>query len=99
MKHRLLFLMGLLLIANTPSESRADGSPIRTITYKPDQAIIIHGALLTVTQIRFHQNERILTIESGDSAAWMISIDPQLPHLLYIEPMIFFMVAEQFVIG
>ena len=74
-----------LCAQSTPMAYSTD-SRIRHITYQDNNVVPIAGRTLTTTHIVFDKQERVLDIEGGDSAAWMVTYHPELPNMVFVKP-------------
>lgn len=72
---------------NNPSAYISDAR-IKKVLYQENNVIPINGVTFTSTQVQFGNNERILDIEGGDTAAWMVTYHPELANMLFIKPTI-----------
>lgn len=70
---------------NTPHADARDAR-IRHVSYQDNNVVPIAGRTLTTTQIVFNQQERVLDIEGGDSAAWMVTYHPALANMVFVKP-------------
>lgn len=93
MKKCILSLIIFSIITATNAQnnpiSLASDARIKKVFYQENNVIPIHGMTFTTTQIQFGNNEKILDIEGGDSAAWMVTYHQELPNMLFIKPTIF----------
>jgi len=83
-----LALMGttsMTMAQNTPNADPHDAR-IRHVAYQDNNVVPIAGRTLTTTQIVFDKQERVLDIEGGDFAAWMVTYHPELPNMVFVKP-------------
>ncbi len=76
----LFVLFGVALAASYPN--------VKRIPFIKNQVIAINASTFTVTEIQFNQQEKILSIQNGDIAAWTIDVSKILPNTLFIKPTI-----------
>lgn len=83
----ILFIVsiGSVYATITPQRLSTD-SRIEVVPYSPYNVVNVFGSTFTNTQIIFSKNEFIENVQSGDLAAWTISISKQLPYTLFIKP-------------
>ena len=89
------FSFSLVLLA-TVATSHAQNNPrsfptdtrIKQVMYQDNNVVPIQGMTFTTTQIQFGEHERVLDIEGGDSAAWMVTYHPELSNMLFVKPTI-----------
>lgn len=84
----LLFVTVSLQAQNIPTAMPTD-SRIKKVLYQDNNVVPIQGMTFTTTQIQFDDNEQVLDIEGGDSAAWMVTYHPELPNMLFVKPTLF----------
>ncbi|GGI82566.1 P-type conjugative transfer protein VirB9 [Legionella impletisoli] len=70
---------------NNPSNFPTD-KRIKQVKFEENNVVPIHGKTFTTTQIEFAKNERILDVEGGDTTAWMVTVHPELPNMLFVKP-------------
>lgn len=75
----------LLCAQNTPVAFASDAR-IRHVSYQDNNVVPIAGRTLTTTQIVFSSSEKVLDIEGGDSAAWMVTYHPELSNVVFVKP-------------
>ena len=75
----------LLCAQNTPVAFASDAR-IRHVSYQDNNVVPIAGRTLTTTQIVFSSTEKVLDIEGGDSAAWMVTYHPELSNVVFVKP-------------
>lgn len=83
-----LALMGATTMAcaqNTPNADTRDAR-IRHVSYQDNNVVPLAGRTLTTTQIVFDGQEKVLDIEGGDSAAWMVTYHPELANMVFVKP-------------
>lgn len=61
---------------------------IKVVNYQKDNVVPIHATPFTATQIVFGKDEVIENIQNGDLAAWTLSVQKGLGHMLFIKPTI-----------
>lgn len=65
----------------------ATDARIKHVTYHDNDVIPIQATGLINTQIIFDRDEKIINIEGGDTASWMVTFHPGvLPNLFFIKP-------------
>ena len=81
MKKSRLRIMGLILciglsastvFADQKPKSLSTDSRMRVVSYDPNNVVTIVGSQLVQTSIQFADDETIIGVEGGDSAAWAI---------------------------
>lgn len=80
-------IVGLSTAAVTPVQESTDGR-IRVVAYQPDNIINIQGSTFVNTQVVFGSDESIVSVQSGDTAAWIAKVDNGLPNILDLKPTI-----------
>ncbi|RUR14043.1 P-type conjugative transfer protein VirB9 [Legionella septentrionalis] len=70
---------------NNPSNFPTD-QRIKQVTFQENNVVPIYGKTFTTTQIEFAKNEGILDVEGGDTTAWMVTVHPELPNMLFVKP-------------
>ncbi len=69
----------------TPQRMSTD-SRIEVVPYSPYNVVNIFGSTFTNMQVIFAQDEYIENVQSGDLAAWTVSISKALPYTLFVKP-------------
>lgn len=82
MKKLISCLMLLLAFSTT---SYANDNRIKTITYKPNEVVTLHGTHLIATGILFSDAETIISAKVGDALAWLIEASQ---NTLYVKPIL-----------
>lgn len=59
---------------------------IKHVSWQENNVVPIHGMAFTATQVVFGKDERVLTVEGGDSAVWMVTRHATLPNMVFIKP-------------
>lgn len=59
---------------------------MRVVAYDPDDVVQLTAQPLVGTSVQFSPLENIVGVQSGDSAAWMITINPLVPHRVFLKP-------------
>jgi type IV secretion system protein VirB9 len=81
-----VLLIPLLATATQTPQPLTTDHRIRVVAYDPNNVVTIHGNQLVQTSIQLSDNETIVGVESGDSVAWAISINPNKPNVLFLKP-------------
>lgn len=81
---RLLF--GVIALALGPAGSAFQPQNIVWQHYQPNLISRLYAHSGMITQIVFGQDERIVSIQNGDLAAWMVNVDHSAPNMLFIKP-------------
>ncbi len=81
-----LLLLSSSVFAQEAPMSLSTDSRLSVIAYSPNNITSIKGNTFVATQIVFSNDEAILNIQSGDSAAWTVKVDENLPYTLFIKP-------------
>lgn len=71
--------------AITPTPYPADNR-ILQVGYQDNNVVTIKGQTFTSTQLVFGADERVLDVEGGDTAGWMVTYQKNLPNILFIKP-------------
>lgn len=83
----LLFLASSANAEQAPRGMARDGR-IKVVNYDENNVVKINGHDLIQTSIELHENEYILDVSSGDSAAWQWNIPSGRKNILYLKPML-----------
>ena len=59
---------------------------ITQVVYQPNNIVPIYGKPFISTHITFNADETIHNVQSGDLAAWTITVNQGMPHMLFIKP-------------
>lgn len=81
----ILMLSWTVFAAQQPRPLSTD-SRMRVVAYDPDNVVTIIGSQLVETTIEFGEDETILSVGGGDSAAWTIDPVKNKPNVLGIKP-------------
>lgn len=86
----LLFLTLLALVypataQNNPYPLKQDRR-IREVIFKEQDVVPLLGEVFTTTEIRFSPSERVVDMEGGDTAAWMVTYHEVVPNTVFIKP-------------
>lgn len=76
---------GVICAQNNPVAYSSDAR-IRHVTYQDNNVVPIDGRTFTTTQLVFGSTEKVLDIEGGDSAAWMVTYHPELSNIVFVKP-------------
>ena len=68
--------------------SLATDHRIKVVSYVPNQVVPVRATTFTTTQIVFGKAEVIEDIQNGDLDAWTVSVQKQLPNMMFIKPTI-----------
>lgn len=87
----LLAVAGLLATASTGEAAQAPkpgavDPRIRTLTYDPDQLVMLHGQIGFQMMIEFARDEHIENVSVGDGLAWQITPNKR-ANLLFLKPL------------
>lgn len=86
-------VLSMLLLSNIQAQNYPSAFPqdvrIKKVIYQDNNVVPVEGVTFTTTQIQFGNNERVLDIEGGDSAAWMVTYHPELSNMVFVKPTIF----------
>ena len=88
-----VFLLGLAILLLSPA-ARAAESPrpgyvdprIQTITYDPDQVVVLYGAPGYQLMLEFGPNERLENVSIGDSLGWQVTPNRR-ANVLFLKPL------------
>lgn len=61
-------------------------SQIKTVSYQPDQIVMLKGTHFIATSIQFSKQEKISGVYMGDQVAWTYAMNPSTPYLLFVKP-------------
>lgn len=74
--------------ALTPEPYSSDAR-ITRVPYQENNVVRLKGKAFTSTQIVFSPQEYILDVDGGDTAAWMVTLNENLPNIAFIKPTVF----------
>lgn len=80
-----IIVSATLQAQNIPKPMATD-MRIKNVMYQDNNVVPLHGMTFTTTQIQFAEHERVLDIEGGDTAAWMVTYHPELPNIVFVKP-------------
>jgi len=85
---RRLLCLGLLLLtaARVPEPGPVDPH-IQSITYLPDEVVLLQGALGWQIMIEFGPDERIENVSIGDALAWQVTPNKR-ARILFLKPLV-----------
>ena len=90
MKKITLSLVLMTSIATLYAQNNPNPFPtdirIKQVVYQDNNVVPVQGVTFTTTQIQFGKSERVLDIEGGDSAAWMVTYHPELSNIVFVKP-------------
>jgi type IV secretion system protein VirB9 len=84
-----LFLLASSMHAQNNPTSMPTDNRMKRVVFQENNVVPIQGMTFTTTQIQFGERERIMDIEGGDTAAWMVTYHPELPNIVFIKPTLF----------
>ncbi|MDQ3074309.1 MAG: TrbG/VirB9 family P-type conjugative transfer protein [Pseudomonadota bacterium] len=84
---RLLCLALLILSAARLPEPGATDPHIQSITYVPDEVVLLQGAIGWQIMVEFAPDERIENISIGDALAWQVTPNKR-ARALFLKPLI-----------
>ncbi len=76
---------GLTWANQTPRALSTD-SRVRVVAYDPNNVVTIEASQLVETGIQFGEDETIIGVENGDSAAWTVTVNKLRQNILFIKP-------------
>jgi type IV secretion system protein VirB9 len=82
----LLGILGISAYAEQVPMPLSTDHRIQVVAYSPDNVVPIYGTPLTTTQIIFSPEEVVKEVQNGDSAAWVSSINPAEPYMIFLKP-------------
>jgi type IV secretion system protein VirB9 len=59
---------------------------IKVVRYQPNNVIEIQANTFTATHVIFSEEEVIQTIQNGDLGAWTVTVQKDLPNMLFLKP-------------
>lgn len=74
--------------ANENLTNLATDPRMKIVSYNPYDIITIIGNHLVATDIEFERQESIISVNIGDSLAWVYSVPKAIPYILSIKPVI-----------
>ncbi len=74
--------------ANENPSSLATDPRMKIVAYNPSDVVTIIGNHLIFTDIEFDPNEIILSVQMGDSLAWINKVSKNIPYILSIKPIL-----------
>lgn len=86
--------LNLLVFWFIPFLSLAEQAPkaypldlrVKHLAFQENNVVRLKAKPFITTQIRFAKNEAILTVEGGDTSAWIVTYHENLPNMLFIKP-------------
>lgn len=92
MKKKIIGVVGVLLATHLQAQNiptpLATDMRIKSVVFQDNNVVPVHGITFTSTQIQFAEHERVLDIEGGDTAAWMVTYHPELSNMVFVKPTI-----------
>lgn len=70
-------------------EPYASDARITRVPYQENNVVSLKGRAFTSTQLIFSPQEHILNVDGGDRAAWMVTLNENLPNIAFIKPTVF----------
>ncbi|OGT30625.1 MAG: hypothetical protein A3E87_06595 [Gammaproteobacteria bacterium RIFCSPHIGHO2_12_FULL_35_23] len=93
MKKLGLFFLSLLTLSNCLAVMQpvqlAGDNRIMIVAYSSYNVVPVFGTPFTTTQIILSKDELIENIQNGDLAAWTVSVDKDIPYMLFIKPTVY----------
>ncbi len=85
-------LMGIspLTLANQNPKPLSTDSRLRVVAFNPNEVVTIVATQLISTEIQFGEDETIIWSNGGDTAAWTLDLDEDVPNIMFIKPTIDF---------
>jgi type IV secretion system protein VirB9 len=80
-------LTGLSFSAQTPQALHSDAR-IQQVVFDPNNVVSVKSGLSVTTQIEFADDEVIKEVQNGDAAAWSSSLNPNLPNMIFLKPVV-----------
>ena len=80
--------MSYCAYANENLNSLATDSRMKIVSYNPYDVVTIAGNHLIATDIEFDRQESIISVDIGDSLAWVYSVPKSIPYILSVKPVI-----------
>jgi type IV secretion system protein VirB9 len=59
---------------------------IREVVFKEHDVVPLVGHVFTTTEIRFSPSEKVVDMEGGDTAAWMVTYHEEVPNTVFVKP-------------
>jgi len=84
----MLLLFGVDRGFSESTRQLSDDPRLRLVVYRPNTIIPIDTSVFINTQILFGKAESIVDIQNGDSAAWTYHMQPTIPNILTIKPIV-----------
>ncbi|MBA2649669.1 MAG: P-type conjugative transfer protein VirB9 [Legionella sp.] len=84
----ILLAVSSLQAQNNPAAFSTDAR-IKQVQYQDNNVVPIKGVAFVTTQIQFSDNEAVLDIEGGDTAAWMVTYHPEVSNIVFVKPTLF----------
>lgn len=76
------------VFANEHLSSLATDSRMKIVSYNPYDVVTIIGNHLIATDIEFDREETIISVDIGDSLAWIHTVPKSIPYILSIKPVL-----------
>lgn len=83
----LMMAASISMAQNIPLAFASDNR-VKHVLFKEHDVIPLKGKTFTTTDIQFGESERIISIEGGDTSAWMATYHPELPNRVFLKPTI-----------
>lgn len=74
------------VLAEQRPASHPNDSRIKMVNFQENNVIPLKGVALTSTQILFADDEVVLDVQGGDTAAWIVTRRPHLDNMIFLKP-------------
>ncbi len=86
MRHWLFLALFVLTAARVPEPGATDPH-IQSITYVPDEVVLLQGAIGWQIMVEFGPDERIENVSIGDALAWQVTPNKR-ARILFLKPLV-----------
>ncbi len=80
-------LAGVSFSAQIPQSLHSDAR-IQQVVFDANNVVSVKSGLAVTTQIEFSDDEVIKEVQNGDAAAWSSSLNPALPNMIFLKPVV-----------
>lgn len=75
-------------LAREQPRALATDQRIKVVAFQADNVVPIQASTFTTTQVVFGKGEMIQNIQNGDLDAWTVSVQKDIPNMLFLKPTI-----------
>lgn len=83
-------LMLLMPVSVALAEQQPAGHPhdnrVKIVSFDENNVVAFKGTPLTSTQLLFGSDERVLNVDGGDKAVWLVKTNTRTPNMVFLKP-------------